>query len=304
MNYGQLRLQVTQENPGIPLEKLDGWIQDRYVEILDRIEWKRTEGESIIQCPASYQVGTLAATQGSTAVVGTGTAFTSAMTGRMIRIDDQSEFYQFTFVDATHGTLDRGWEHPDTTVSTFRIDQAVFLLPPDCRIVKAARGLHDWETPMQRVTPGELNRRAGQRHSYGTPAVYAPTFDNFSDPPIMQIEFWPVPDSPNTDSETLSYVVTYDFDASQIAPSSTSNSLLPWVRPAALKAGVKASLLLDKKDWTGAQVMQKEMDRMVAIMARVNASQIGPEPIRVSSQYSRRRTVGSNWPLNRPWDGE
>lgn len=304
MTYGQLRLQITQENPGIALEKVDGWIQDRYTEILDRIEWKRTEAESVIQVPASYQTGTVVATQGSTAIVGTGTTFTAAMTGSIIRLDDTSEFYQFTYVDATHATLDRGWEHPTTIASTFRIDRAVYLLPKDCRILKDCRGFHDWELPLERVTPGELNRRAGQRRTYGTPQMYAPSFDNFSDPPIMQVELYPIPDSPNTNSETLSYVVTYDFDSSLIAPSSTGSSLLPWVRPAALKAGVKASKLLDMKDWNGAKKMQEEMDRLVAIMARVNASQIGPEPIRLAPQYGRRTSVGSNWPVNRRWDGE
>lgn len=304
MNYGQLRLQITQENPGIALEKVDGWIQDRYTEILDRIPWKRQQGESVLQVPASYATGTLVATLGSNAIVGTGTVFTAAMTGRMIRIDATSEFYQFTFVDATHGTLDRGWEHPTTAASTFRIDQAVYLMPADCRIVGSCRGLHDLEHPLERVTPGELNRRAGQRTTYGTPTMYAPTFDNFSDPPIMQVEFYPIPDSPNTGSEVLSYVCGYDFDASVLDAGETSASLLPWVRPAALKAGVKASKFLDKENFAAAKTLQEEMDRIVAIMARVNAAQIGPEPIRLSPEYTRRRYVGGNYPVNRPWDGE
>ncbi len=304
MTYGALRLQITQENPGIALEKLDGWIQDRYTEILDRVEWKRTQAESVIVAPASYQVGTVAAVEGSADIVGTGTTWTADMTGRMIRLDNQSEFYQFTYVSATTATLDRGWEHPASPTAAYRIDQSVFLLPDDCRIVKDCRGLHDWERPMERVTPGELNRRAGQRTTYGTPQMYAPTFDNFSDPPIMQIELYPIPESPNTDAADLSYVVTYDFDSSDIAPTQTSSSLLPWVRPSALKAGAKASMLLDAKDWNGATKMQQEMDRLVQIMARVNASQIGPEAIRLSPSLTRRSYAGSSYPVNRRWDGE
>lgn len=304
MTYGVLRKQCIQENPGAPLEKLDGWIQDRYTEILDRIEWKRTEAESVLQSPVSYATGTLVCTLGSTSVVGTGTTFTAAMTGLMIRIDDQSEYYQVTFVDTTHLALDRGFEHPTTTASTFRIDQAIFLLPPDCRIVKGCRGLHDWQPPLERVTPGELDRRAGQRRTYGSPTMYAPTWDNFADPPIMQIELYPIPECPNTASEILSFVVQFDFDSSAIAPSGTSDSMLPWVRPAALKAGVKANALMDAKDWVGAQTMQKEMDRLVAIMARVNTAQIGPEPIRLAPEYGRRSNSGSMWPVNRRWDGE
>lgn len=304
MTYGQLRLACIQENPGIPLELLDGWIQDRYTEILDSIAWKRQEAESVIQVPRSYQTGTLVCTEGSTAIVGTGTTFTAAMTGLMIRIDGQSEFYQFTFVDTTHGTLDRGWEHPTTTASTFRIDQAVFLLPSDCRILNAVHGLHDWERDLERVTPGELNRRAGQRQTYGTPTMYAPSWDNFASPPIMQVELYPVPESPNSASEDLSFAVDYVFEQPSIAASSTGSSLLPWVRPAALKAGVKASWMRHAKDWSGADKMQMEMARLVNIMAKTNALQIGPEPIRLAPEYGRRRTIGSNWPVNRRWDGE
>ncbi len=303
MTYGALRLQVTQENPGIPLEKVDGWLQDRYTEILDRIEWKRAQAESVIVSPASYQTGTIAATLGSNAIVGTGTTWSAAMTGSMIRLDGTSEYYQFTYVSATTATLDRGWEHPDTTVSTYRIDRAVFLLPTDCRVLNGLRGLHDWQPPLERLTPGELNRRAGQRTTYGTPTMYAPTYDNFSTPPIMQVELYPIPQSPNSISETLSFVADITFDSSAITPSSTSSSLLPWVRPGALKAGVKASMLLDKGDWNGATKMQAEMDRLVLIMAHSNTAQIGPEPIRLSPQYRRRSSTGS-WPVNRPWDGE
>lgn len=304
MQYGALRLQIVQENPGAAIEKIDGWIQDRYSEILDRIEWKRAEAESVLVSPVSYTTGTLVATLGSTTIVGTGTTFTAAMTGHMIRIDDQSEYYQITFVDPTHVTLDRGWEHPTTTASTYRIDQAIFLLPSDCRILKACRSLHDREPPIERVTPGELNRRAGQRRSYGSPTMYAPTWDNFADPPIMQVELYPIPDCPNSGGEILSFVIQYDFDSSAIAPAQTSDSMLPWVRPAALKAGVKANALMDAKDWVGAQTMQKEMDRLVGIMARVNTAQIGPEQIRTAPEYGRRSNTGSNWPVNRRWDGE
>lgn len=304
MTYGQLRLQITQENPGGVLEKIDGWIQDRYTEILDRIEWKRAQSDSVLQSPASYVAGTIAAVEGSADIIGVGTSWTAAMTGRMIRLDNQTEYYQFTYVSSTLARLDRGWEHPSTSASTYRIDQAVFLLPEGCRILKGCRSLHAWEPPLERVTPGELSRRAGQRLSYGSPTMYAPTYDNFSDPPIMQVELYPIPDSPGSSGETLSFVVDYDFDSSVLTPSATSASLLPWVRPAALKAGVKANALLDAGDWNGAKMMQSEMDRLVSIMARTNAAQVGPEPIRLAPEYGRRSSVGSNWPINRRWDGE
>lgn len=55
---------------------------------------------------ADYSTGTIAVTNGSNAVVGTGTTFTSGMVGKMIRVGSDNAFYRVSgFTDATHITL-------------------------------------------------------------------------------------------------------------------------------------------------------------------------------------------------------
>lgn len=55
---------------------------------------------------SNYSTGTIAVTNGSAAVVGTGTTFTSDMVGKQIRINNQNTFYTVaTYTDATHITL-------------------------------------------------------------------------------------------------------------------------------------------------------------------------------------------------------
>lgn len=122
--YGQIRLRCSKLAAGVDLELIDGWLQDRYTEIMDELPWKRTEGETVIQSPVSYQVGTLTATQGSAAVVGSGTAWTAALTGLTIRIADNPEFYVFSFTDGTHGTLDRPYEGSTASIVASAIDAA------------------------------------------------------------------------------------------------------------------------------------------------------------------------------------
>ena len=76
MTYGQIRLLLTKALPGVDEELISGWIQGRYQRILDTISWKRQEAESILQAPASYAIGTITATQGSSSIVSDGSPST------------------------------------------------------------------------------------------------------------------------------------------------------------------------------------------------------------------------------------
>lgn len=290
MNYGALRLLIQKENVGADLELVDSYIQNRYTEILDQLPWKRQEADSVIQAPDSYQTGTVALTRGSNVVTGTGTTWTAAMTGLMFRGANTEEYYQFTYVGATSGTIDRGWEQPSGTLLAYRIDQAVYLLPADCRILRGITPLHDRTHGLKRVTPVELQSLAPQRRSYGAPEVYCQTWDSFSDPPQMQVEFYPVPDAPNSVGVTPSFVADYTFDAAQFSAATTitSASLLPWVRPAALQAAVRADFLRIAKDWVGAKAMDARALELVQTMLKINAAQRGPQQIRTAQQFKRQ----------------
>lgn len=304
MNYGQLRLRIQQQNPGTDLGLIDGYIQNRYTEILDFLPWKRMEAESVLQSPASYTTGTVSVTAGSTAITGAGTNWDISMSGRMIRIAATDEYYQFTPLTTTTGVLDRGYEQPNATAQTYRIDQAVFVLPSDCRLLRNVKPLHDADRPLLRRTPGELDALAGQRTVYGTPRYYAPTWDSFSDPPRMQVELYPIPDSPNASGAQLSWVADYVFDAADLTPGTTSSSLLPWIRPAALEAGVKADILRLAKDYQGAEVYDGRFKELLGSMARTNAQQRGAQTVQMAPGYRRRQPAGQFYNINRPWDGE
>ena len=289
MTYGQLRLRLSKLAAGVDRELIDGWIQDRYTQILDQLPWKRLEGETVIQSPASYQVGTLSVSQGSANVVGAGTAWTSAMTGLMIRIANGPEFYIFTYASAEGGTLDRPYEEPDAAGAAYRIDQSIFTLPLDCRVLRAVRGFHP-SRELELISPAELNRLAPGRHRYGVPRFAAHTWDANTDPPLMQIELYPIPDSPDPLSNTLSFAVDYIYDPGDIDPSQTSASLLPWVRPAALIKGVQADAALWQEKLTLAQGYESTFEKLVKQMAMINALQRGPQALRLAPELRGRGT--------------
>src|SRR5579883_37549 len=379
MNYGQIRLRISQMAPGVSRELIDGWIQDVYTEMLDSLPWKRLEAQSIVQPPQSYAIGTVAVQQGSASIVGTGTAWTADMTGRMIRINDTTEWYTFTFVDATHATLDRNYESSTQSIAasgvgaagvgyvvgdqfwisgggngqasgivlsvsqsggvtsyslendgnnysvangvattggsgvgltinitqvggssglSYRIDQAVFSLPDGCRILRGVKALHQGGYPLELITPGELDRRAAGRLAYGNPTMAAATWDDQNDPPTLQIEFYPIPDTPDSAGNLLSFEVDYVYDPADLDPLQTSASLLPWARPAAITEGVMAKI----DQWrassnpqaasaylAAAAAHRGDFDRLLATMARINAAQRGPKGLRLSEEYVGRK---------------
>lgn len=368
--YGQLRLRVAQRAPGISLELIDGFFQDRYTQILDKLPWKRLEAESVLQCPPSYNIGTITATQGSSLIVGSGTAWTTALDGLTIRINNNQEFYTFTYVSGTEATLDRPYEaltnsitgsaigaagmgyNPGDTfwvtgggsviaqgtigsvgaggaVTTYvlnitgngysvangvvtttsgsgtgftlnitsigassglayRIDQNIFLLPSNARVLRGSRSFHP-PTSIEIITPGEMNRLFPGRLTYGTPKYCAQTWDSNSNPPQLQVEFYPIPDSPDSMGNTLSYSVDYIYDPSDIDPTQTSVTLLPWARPAAIIYGVLADCAEEAKDYPLADRREARFKELVTDMAMINALERGPKPIVLAPELRGQR---------------
>ncbi len=290
MTYGAFRLRISKLAPGLSgdLELIDGWINNVYQAILDRLPWKRTEAEFVIQSPLSYTTGTIAATQGSASIVGTGTVWTAGMNGLLLRMGNQDAYYSITVLTATTATLDRPFEGVTDAALVYRIDQPVFVMPANCRIIRAVAPMHGGLKPLELITPGDLDRRCISRNEYGTPRYAVPHWDNFSDPPRMQLELFPIPDCPNTAQEIPSWAVDYIFDPATVDDGSTSASLLPWVRPGALEEGVMAKVRRHSGDHQGAREHKKEYEELVLVMATINAAQRGPQEIRLAPELRRQ----------------
>ncbi len=296
MSYGTIRLRLQKQAPGTDLELLDGWIQDVYTEILDRLPWKRSEADIVIQAPVSYATGTVTVTQGVATITGAGTVWTAGMTGLAIRFDNQETYYQFTDVNATSATLDRPYEGVDGTEVTYRIDQPVYVMPANARQIRSVVPMHDRTRPLEMITPAELDRISISRNTYGTPKYAVAHWDSFANPPRMQIELYPIPQSPTTNSAIPSWAVEYVFDRDDLDPEATSTSLLPWVRPAALIDGVMAKIRRHAGDLKTSVAHFAEHTRLVGIMAQINAEQRGAQTIRLAEelQFKKSQRSGPN----------
>lgn len=278
MTYGALKIRLVQMFPGVSLDLIEGWIQDRYSEILAELDWSRLNVESILLTTAPYTTGTAAVTLGSASIVGTGTAWTAAMSGRAFRVTGRDEIYEFSYVTATTGTLDRVYEGPTGATAGYSIAQAIYPLPSDARLLEdgAFSGL-------ERLTHGQLNSTAALRTVTGTPRYWASyLMDDGSTPPRLQVEFWPTPDT------AAGIPFSYVSDAADL--TSTATVLAVWISSTALLEGVCARVLRHLEKYTGTALAQAATDKALKQMRRQEAGRMGSATLTLDSYYTSHRT--------------
>jgi len=100
--------------------------------------------KGIITTVATYETGTIEVNNGSAAVVGTTTAFTSAMVGRKLRVEGDNAFYVIKSVaDANNLTLEVVYQGDTDTEATFLIFKDEYKLPADLDVYKVMRQIQD-----------------------------------------------------------------------------------------------------------------------------------------------------------------
>lgn len=270
MTYGELRFRVSKLLPGIDHDLLDGWISDRYAQILDAIAWQRRDIRAVIQTAAIYQTGEVTLTSGSATVTGTGTEWDTGQTGMGFAVTGRNEFYEFAFTGATSAQLDRPFEGPTGTYS-YKLFQSVYPLPDDCKILKS---VVDLQTGQQLTEHSEANAPV----VLGLPATYRKLMDDLSDPPRMQIELLPTPEG----LRSLSIEYTAE---ERVFGSTTATTLLPWLRPGCLVAGVEADGLVFLEKFEASDRKEARFQVLLGDMIRTAAANIPAKRIRLSAEF-------------------
>lgn len=136
MTVDQIRQFVTQIlGEQIPLRGFVhsvNWVVDR---VQSRGQWSFLEKEGSLAFVDEYSTGTVSMTQGSAAVTGSGTTFTSGMVGRQIRIGNSGEYSITGYTSGTSITVDRAWATDSVTGETYAIYQSRFSLASDVQDV-------------------------------------------------------------------------------------------------------------------------------------------------------------------------
>lgn len=276
MTFGQVKHRLTQMFPSVSLDLIEGWVNDRYSEILGELPWTRQNLTVTLAINAPYTTGTVAVAIGGTAVTLTGGTWDSTMDRRGFRVTGRNEFYAFTFLTSTTGTLDRAYEGPTVTAAGYSIFQNIYQLPSDCRM------LDDDAFPrMQRFTHGQLNQTDPFRLAKGTPAGWASYMDDSSTPPLMQVEIYPIPD------KAIAIPFTYGGDAGNL--SATATILQVWIQPTALIEGAVARIKRHLKDYVGSDRAELAAKNALHNMRTSEAQGMAPAQMQMDAYFTRHR---------------
>jgi hypothetical protein len=284
-SWGQIRLLLQQfAGNGVSLDTIDEKINSRYALILSLMDWQGLEVNGMLETLAAYNTGTVAVTQGSTAVTGTGTMWTSSMNGLQF-LTCFGNPYTVTILTNTTLTLDRPFEGYSNTGLGYWLGQAVYQLPDDCRNLKMLRS--PWTGA---AIPAMDEYEFGQFE--GTPVVCGPALRYVPQPDgvdantgitVKQIMLWPLP------SFARGYPITYDAVTEGFNGVSTTNGPLAFVSCAALLAGCKADLARDAGKLDQSETLEAQFMKHFTGMVHVeNSVKPYPRP-RMASQYTRHR---------------
>jgi len=280
MTYGQLKLRLTQAYPGVSLDLIEGWCNDRYEEILAELPWSRQDVMAVLQTTSPYSTGTVAVTAGSHNVTLTGGAWTAGMSGWALRIKEDQDFYEFIYNTPTTGAIDRAYDGATSTAASYSLTQFIYVLPDDCRFVED----DSFNGPL-----GQLGRKTHQdidlfdplRNCSGVPQIWASYMDANTVPPLMQVELWPWPD------KVMSLPFTYQSTSDLAAESQL---IQVWMQPTALLEGVTARIKAHLKDYAGAQFHAALATAGLKTMRSDEAQKLAYGQMRLTDYYVGYRT--------------
>jgi hypothetical protein len=284
--FGQIRLALSKlpAGAGVDLDVLDRYINDRIQQIVRHIDWTRLKGETTLQTTAIYQTGTVAVTNGLTALTLTGGTWTSGMTGREIRLQEDDPFYVFTFASGTTGTIDRAYEGETATEAAYKIFKRIYALPSDLGSIKSLK-VPFTERDLDQLELEELDKRDPARTRYGRPQSYTPVKDDSSTPALPQVELYPIPEV--SEGHPLRY-------QKKVARITSASTYIPdWISTECLFAGSEADLLALMKDYTGAAAKEQRFIALLGEMVKEDNRRRVPTQLRMADRFVSHRAARS-----------
>lgn len=291
--FGAIRARLSKlpHGAGVDADVLDGYINDRYMAMISVHPWTRLNINSTLVVPAKYDTGTVAITNGLTALVLTGGTFTAGMTGRRIRIANRNEFYTFTFLTGSTGTIDRAYEGDTVTDAAFRIWQAVFSLSASVDFFQSL-SVPRLGIDLDQVSQEELDfADAARARTTGGPFAFAPYQDNATTK-VSQIELYPGTEI--AESLPIRYRALVDRLE---APDDTGTEFPDWVDTQTVFAGVEADLY--GLTGNGGMKEMKEGDWRMGLQSMISSDiqRVVPSVMRMADRYVQHRadrTLGGN----------
>ena len=143
-------------------------------EIGGKFDWNFLESQSSLTCIEKYSTGTVSGTTAGTQLTFSGSVITAGMTGRKIKIGGNDVVYDFTYTDASGGTVNppvAGTQN--ITSQSFNIFQPKYALAPDFDRFPIKGGLILWQGGQKTIIPEKRHIQYYDEYSSapGTPSA-------------------------------------------------------------------------------------------------------------------------------------
>lgn len=156
-------------------------------------KWKERRGSAFVPTFTPYSTGTVAIALGGTALTGTTTVWTAAMSGRKFALALGSPHYVFTYVSGTSGTVAQAYAEATQTASPHVIFSDEFDVATDVgSIARISLERPEWGGRMEPVEESALDGSAFVHGASGQPKFWCRT--NSTTVGTYRIRVWPIPD--------------------------------------------------------------------------------------------------------------
>jgi len=200
MNLGTIKTKV-KSNTGISATRVETIIDDRIDEVQDlfiiknvyKHKWSWLTSYAALNTTATYATGTVAITQDSTTVTGSGAVFTSGMVGRIIKFGSEDEYYTISAIDTGTMviTLDKAYIGATAAASTYTIYKVYYTLESDVKninyfkqVVTPRPVLPVAELPFSKILPDEF---------YSSGEIEGYILSGMDSSGLIQVRFTPIP---------------------------------------------------------------------------------------------------------------
>lgn len=282
MTWGQIRAQIHAAHPNVDIQQINSWINEGYEAILSQRDWNGLKSSMMIQTGTPYQTGTIALTEGSLSIAGTGTAWTPDMTGLNLWAAGRNETYQFQYVSPTSGLLDRRFEGGTGTAYGYKLFQQDYELP---QVVKNVSQIFNPRLT-QELKPLDYDELKNQPLVFGEPMFYAKNPEEGENPTVKSISLYPVP-------ESFMGLKMVFYKTAKAFVDNTGDTPLPWVSPSYLINYGKAMGYAP-----GSADSRNCMDQAVMFAMGMHSEEnrkTPPTRIKVASRYTRHERGRSQW---------
>lgn len=237
-DFNTLSNRLLSRCPSIGLLLAQQFVNDSWSDLQAQREWSFRRRFNTFAPPTLYNVGWATTNVGSgnpTLITGTGTAWTSSMVGRQIRIGGLLyPFYTIVSVlSPTSLMIDQPWAGDDISGQAYTILQAYFPVPSDFGYMYSVVSIKDAYRLWTNLTEEDLSMLDPQRTNFGQ--TYAAVYRGYSSSyggtigPVIPVTSPTDPAPVSTTATGYSYVADSTYIIQVVAPGVSGVATFQWM---------------------------------------------------------------------------